>query len=249
MSAVPETGHKRLNQNARRVERLLSEVIRSMRFYGDAGFSGGDCRPDNLERIRTWSDPGRLRPPRPVEAIRPHQAAGPQVCEGCPLRENRAHAINGVGSKAAKVLFILGYPTFSAAQEHSPFAGESGRLLARMIEAMKLTPETVYVSHIVRCRPPDGQEPTPEAGRACFSFLEREINDIGPRVVCTFGDFAARCLLDRTEPLPELRGRFFEKNGMRLMPTWHPDDLIADQNKKRPAWEDLQKVMRCLDII
>lgn len=249
MSSVPETGHKRLNQNARRVVRLLSEVIRSLHFYADAGYSGGDCRPDNLARIGSWDNPGRLSPSCPVETARSNNAAGLSACQGCPLREKRAHAVNGVGAKTAKVLFILGYPTFSAAQEHSPYAGESGRLLARMIEAMKLTPETVYVSHIVRCRPPDGGEPSNEERRHCFSIFERDLKEISPQVICTFGAFAARALLERDELLQDLRGRFYEKNGIRIMPTWHPEDLLADPDKKRPAWEDLQKVMSCLDII
>ena len=245
MPPAQETGRNRLDQNARRVERILSEVIRSLRFYADAGYGGGDCRPDNLERIRSWGDPGCLGS---VESSRPDNVGDISACEECPLRAKRV-AINGVGSKEAKVMFVMGYPAFSTVKENSPYAGEPGRLLARMIAAMKLTPETVYVSHIVRCRPPDGEEPSREAGRFCFSFLEREISDVTPQVICLFGDFAARCFLERAEPLPELRGRFFEKNGMRVMPTWHPDDLIADPDKKRPAWEDLQKIMRCLDII
>ena len=113
---------------------------------------------------------------------------------------------------------------------------------------MKLAPEDVYVSHIVRCRPTKGREPSIEEIRRCMPFLEREINLAAPEVICVFGEFAARALLERSEPLERLRGRFYEKYGVRIMPTWHPDDMIDDPEKKRPVWDDIRKVMSCLDI-
>jgi DNA polymerase len=132
--------------------------------------------------------------------------------------------------------------------ENTPYAGEGGRLLARIVAAMALTPGDVYVSHVVKCRPPEGREPSAEEARRCMSSLEHEIQAVAPEVICALGDFAARMLLDRREPLEQLRGRFYERGGVRIMPTWHPDDMIDDPDKKRPAWEDIRKVMSSLDI-
>lgn len=244
MTSIPENDDSRSINGIDRAGHLLSEVIRSLRFYAETGYSGGDCLSDNMERIRLWDMPQILR----GNGVDMNTATGLSNCEECPLYEGPGRGIDGVGSGKVKLMFVIGYPGDSAVTNNSPFAGESGQLLARMISAMKLTPEDVFVSHVVRCRPPDGENPSGQAKRCCAAFLEREIKSIAPEVICTFGEFAARSVLERDNSFPEMQGRFYEKDGIHIISTWHPDEMIADPEKKRPVWEDLQKVMRFLDI-
>ncbi len=230
----------RLNQSVGEVQQLLSEVARSLRFYADAGYTGGDCRKENLDSIRSWCHPNCLR----LQAVPSEQS----FCEGCPLQASGAHAVNGAGPPKARLIFVLGYPSIPAEREKSPYAGASGQLLTRMISAMNLMPDDIYVSHIVRCRPPDGRAPSDLETRRCINFLVQDIGAIAPKVICTFGELATRSLLSGNASLERMRGRFQERDGIRIMPTWHPDDMLEDPGKKRPVWEDMQKVMHFLDI-
>jgi DNA polymerase len=243
MAAVPETDQNPLLRSAIEVKNLLSEVTGSLRFYVEAGYSGGECSPANLERIRRWGDPDCLRADGPVTDI----STDIPACEGCPLRAGATHSIAGAGPAGAKLMFVIGYPSFSTAKERNLYAGGAGQLLVRIISAMNLTPDDVYVSHIVKCRPSDGKEPSAEETRRCLLSLEGEIKAVGPEVICTLGEFVARSFLDSSEPLEGLRGRFHERDGVTVMPTWHPDDIIDDPAKKRPVWEDVRKVMARLD--
>ncbi len=234
-----------LKSGLHEAENLLSEAIRSLRFHASAGYSGGDCGTVNLERLQRWSDQDCLR----FSGVPPETAADIIACRGCPLEAGRTNRIAGAGFAGARVMFIMGYPSYSADREKTPYAGESGRLLVRILAAMSLAPDDVYVTYAVKCRPPDGREPSAEEARHCINFLEREIKAVAPDMICALGEFAARSLLDKPEPLESLRGKFYERNGVRVMPTWHPDDMIDDSAKKRPAWEDFRKVMAGLDII
>ncbi len=244
MASVPDTDQKPVNRHARRVAGLLSEVLDCLRFYAETGYNGEYCSSVNLERIEQWAAPGGLLTAgRPVD-----NGGGPAGCLTCPLRSDRNVAPVEAEATGKKLMFVLGYPALPPAADNTPFAGEAGRLLARIVAAMHLSTDDIYVSHVVKCRPPGEREPSTDETRCCLPLLKDEITAVTPDVICVFGGFAARALLDRPEPLARLRGRFYEKNGVRIMPTWHPDDMLDDPEKKRPAWADLQKVMRSLDI-
>jgi DNA polymerase len=232
------------SKNADQVRRLLSEVSRSLRFYAESGYSGGQCRRENRDRLDRWSAADCLSP-------KGGTLAGPSplsACADCPLRTENPKAIAGVGPVGARLMFLLGYPSFSTDREGHPYAGEAGKLLVKIISAMKLSPDDVYVTHAVKCRPPDGRPPSAEETRCCLPLLDREIGDVAPVAVFALGEFAAQTLLDSREPLAALRGRFYDRAGLHIMPTWHPHDMIDDPSRKRPAWDDVRQVMQYLDI-
>jgi DNA polymerase len=156
--------------------------------------------------------------------------------------------ITGTGPGRAKLMFVAGYPSFFTDKERSPYAGETGHLLTRIIAAMKLTPDDVFFSHVVKCRPPEGRQPSTGDMQRCLPFLEQEISTVAPQVICALGEYAARALLGGNEPLEKRRGRFYESNGLAVMITWHPEDILDDPSRRRPVWEDIQKVMARLNL-
>jgi DNA polymerase len=125
-----------------------------------------------------------------------------------------------------------------------PFVGRAGQLLTRMIEAMGFRRADVYIANVVKCRPPGNRNPEPDEIEACEPFLRAQIAAVRPRVVVALGKFAAQTLLRDTSPIGRLRGRWFEYEGVRLMPTFHPAYLLRSPNEKGKAWEDLQLVMK-----
>lgn len=127
-----------------------------------------------------------------------------------------------------------------------PFVGRAGELLTKMIGAMGLSREEVFIGNVLKCRPPQNRSPQPEEARACFHFLEDQIDLVKPRVICALGGHAANNLLERDDPMYKLRGRVFSYRGIDLVPTYHPSFLLRKPEMKRKAWEDLQVVMKIL---
>ena len=125
-----------------------------------------------------------------------------------------------------------------------PFVGAAGQLLTRIIEAIKLTREEVYIANIVKCRPPGNRTPQPGEIAACMPFLRRQIAAVRPMFICTLGGCAAQTLLGTTEPISRLRGRFFDVGGIRVLPTFHPAYLLRNPEKKREVWEDMKRLMK-----
>mgnify|MGYP001120454636 FL=1 len=116
--------------------------------------------------------------------------------------------------------------------------------MTRIIQAIHLTRESVYIANVVKCRPPGNRVPEPDEIATCLPFLERQIAAIRPELICVLGACAAQSLLRTTEPISRLRGRFFEVGGIRVMPTFHPAYLLRNPEKKRAVWEDMQLLMK-----
>jgi len=129
-----------------------------------------------------------------------------------------------------------------------PFVGKAGQLLTKMIEAMKFKRDDVYICNVVKCRPPGNRNPEPDEVAACEPFLVRQLRAIGPEVIIALGKFAAQTLLRSKTPITQLRGRWFDYQGIMLMPTFHPAYLLRNPGDKRLVWEDIQKVMRVLGL-
>ncbi|MEJ2158816.1 MAG: uracil-DNA glycosylase, partial [Desulfobacteraceae bacterium] len=108
--------------------------------------------------------------------------------------------------------------------------------------------EEVYICNVIKCRPPGNRDPQPDEIQACRPFLERQLAAIAPQVICTLGAFAAQTLLDTTDPISRLRGRFHDFKGFKLMPTYHPAYLLRNPDQKRFVWEDVQKIMTLLNL-
>ena len=122
--------------------------------------------------------------------------------------------------------------------------GRAGKLLDRMIVAMGKSRKDIYICNVLKCRPPDNRNPEGDEVLACEPFLVRQIEAIGPKVICALGAYAARTLLGTRDSVGKLRGRFHYYHRFKLLPTYHPAYLLRDPAKKRAVWEDLQLIMR-----
>lgn len=169
-------------------------------------------------------------------------------CRGCRLCETRLNAVPGEGDPHARLVFIGEGPGADEDRQGRPFVGAAGQLLDKMILAMQLKREEVYITNIVKCRPPRNRAPMPEEAAACIGYLEHQIRMIKPEVIVLLGATAAHFLLKREEGIMRLRGRWLEYQGIPVMPTFHPAFLLRQESAKREAWEDLKQVMRRLGI-
>ncbi|HCW93700.1 MAG TPA: uracil-DNA glycosylase, partial [Flexistipes sinusarabici] len=129
-----------------------------------------------------------------------------------------------------------------------PFVGRAGQLLTKMINAMGLEREDVFIANIVKCRPPQNRNPFKDEISTCIGYLYKQIEIIKPEVIISLGGVAAQALLNTEKGISRLRGKFTELNGIKLMPTFHPAYLLRNPKMKRPAWEDLQEVMKILNL-
>lgn len=164
-------------------------------------------------------------------------------CTRCPLHVKRRSIVFGVGAIDAPLMFVGEGPGEQEDRRGAPFVGPAGELLDRMIEAMGWTRDSVYIANIVMCRPPGNRTPTPEETAACLPFLEDKIRTVAPRIIVALGCPSANTLLGKDAPISALRGTFHDRNGVRVMPTFHPADLLREPDKKRDTWADLKLVM------
>jgi DNA polymerase len=123
-----------------------------------------------------------------------------------------------------------------------PFVGQAGQLLTKILKAIHLEREDVYIGNIIKCRPPKNRNPEPEEIAACLPFLQRQIRAIRPKLICALGTFAAQTLLQTQTPISRLRGHFQAYEGIPVLPTYHPAFLLRNPAKKRDVWEDMQKL-------
>lgn len=170
-------------------------------------------------------------------------------CRQCPLSATRTQVVFGSGDPAAELMFIGEAPGFDEDKQGEPFVGAAGQLLTKIIEAMHLSREKVYIANCLKCRPPGNRNPLPDEINACNPILMRQIDIIRPKIICALGKFAAQTLLGTEEPISRLRGRFFDwKLGARLMPTFHPAYLLRNPADKKFVWTDMQLIMKELSL-
>ncbi len=163
-------------------------------------------------------------------------------CKRCKLHRKRTNIVFGSGNPEAKLVFVGEGPGRDEDLQGEPFVGQAGKLLTRIIEAIQLTREEVYIANIVKCRPPENRNPEPEEIAACEPFLVQQLKVIQPKLICALGAFAAQTLLRTTVKISALRGRFHSYQDILLMPTYHPAFLLRNPNYKRDVWEDVKKV-------
>src|SRR3989338_7703571 len=140
-------------------------------------------------------------------------------CKRCKLHGHRSNIVFGCGSPNAGLVFVGEGPGKDEDIQGEPFVGRAGQLLTRIIEAMGLKREDVYICNVVKCRPPGNRNPEPDEISACRPFLEKQLSAIRPKVIIALGKFAAQTLLDSQEPISTLRGKFFEAKGIKIIPT------------------------------
>jgi DNA polymerase len=208
--------------------------------------TGGDEPPTMPSPYHESGEPVAFlkSPVDALEALR--LEIGPQ-CTRCKLHTmGRKQVVFGVGNPNADLMFVGEAPGADEDQQGVPFVGRAGQLLTKIIEAIALTRDDVYIANVIKCRPPQNRNPEQDEVDICEPFLFQQIDIIGPKVIVALGTFAARALLRTLDPISRLRGRVFDYRGAKLIPTFHPAYLLRNPASKREVWEDMKLVRSLL---
>ncbi len=169
-------------------------------------------------------------------------------CKRCKLGYGRRNLVFGEGSPQARLVFVGEGPGREEDQAGLPFVGEAGRLLTKIVNAMGLSREEVYICNVVKCRPPKNRDPEADEIETCLPFLKNQLNLIRPQVICTLGRIAAQALLGKEFKITVERGRWHSFMDIPLMPTYHPAYLLRNPSAKRQVWDDIQKIMKHMGL-
>ncbi len=170
-------------------------------------------------------------------------------CTACTeLADTRTNTVFGVGNPDARLVFYGEAPGADEDRQGEPFVGRAGQLLNKIIEAMGLTREEIYILNTIKCRPPGNRNPTPEEQQNCAGFLQRQLEIIQPEYIVCLGAIASHSFLECKTPIGKMRGQFFHKNGIKVLCTFHPAYLLRDPNRKRDVWDDIQFLMKDMGL-
>jgi DNA polymerase len=228
------------------------QLAAHLEFFGELGVDG-------VRRDRQWcgrdsgatgasgamSATGATGAIETLDAIRVD--IGPD-CSRCKLHTlGRKQVVFGVGNPQADLMFVGEAPGADEDIQGEPFVGRAGQLLTKIIEAIELKREDVYIANVIKCRPPGNRNPEPDEVEQCEPFLFRQIDAIKPTVIVALGKFAAQCLLKTEAPISSIRGREFAYRDAILIPTYHPAYLLRNPSAKRDVWEDMKRVRAILN--
>jgi uracil-DNA glycosylase family 4 len=240
------------------------QINEHLRFAAELGVTG--TSRDATWRIRTGgvtslgSDPGLtsgtqdLPTEAPltfsknaIEALAAIKADIGAECSRCKLHTlGRQQIVFGVGNPNADLMFVGEAPGADEDEQGIPFVGRAGQLLTKIIEAIDLKRDDVYIANIIKCRPPQNRNPEPDEVASCEPFLFRQVDVIKPKVIVALGKYAAHTLLRTDVPISRIRGKQFDYRGATLIPTFHPAYLLRNPSSKREVWEDMKLVKRLL---
>ena len=227
-----------------------------LEFFEELGIDGVRLEPAWRTRIdtaeRTSVDVLEPEPSAPIEPSEPtepkrvlqllKEEIGPD-CSRCKLHTlGRRQVVFGVGNPNADLMFVGEAPGADEDIQGEPFVGRAGQLLTKIIEAIGLKRDDVYIANVIKCRPPGNRNPEPDEVEQCEPFLFRQIDTVKPKVVVALGKFAAQCLLRTNDPITRIRGREFKYRDAILIPTYHPAYLLRTPSAKREVWEDMKRV-------
>ncbi|MFZ0725189.1 MAG: uracil-DNA glycosylase [Desulfobacterales bacterium] len=225
----------------------IDDIKRALRQIERLGWKGVDVSDGSRALMDFWSTAPRAPvsgTSESLESIRRDLGE----CRRCKLANGRQNIVYGIGSGQARLVFVGEGPGHDEDVQGQPFVGAAGRLLTKIIEAIGLDRESVYICNIIKCRPPGNRNPHPDEIDACSPFLKRQIAAIAPEFICALGSFAAQTLLQVTTPISRLRGRFYDCMGAKLLPTYHPAYLLRNPEQKRAVWADMQLLMRAMGL-
>ena len=168
-------------------------------------------------------------------------------CTRCPLYETATKPVPGEGNPKAKLVCVGEAPGAKEDETGRPFVGQAGQLLNKILAAIDLNREDVFICNVLKHRPPGNRNPRPEEVEACSPYLIRQLELIKPKVIVAFGTFAAQTLLNSKTPIGQLRGFVHKYHGIPLVVTYHPAALLRNPSWKRPTWEDVKLARRILD--
>jgi uracil-DNA glycosylase len=225
------------------------QLAEHLRFAAELGVAG--VSRDRRWRSRSSQSPGEPSTPTVIPLVAAETLADVRSdigdCTRCKLSGlGRSQIVFGVGNPSADLMFVGEAPGADEDVQGIPFVGRAGQLLTKIIEAIDLRREDVYIANVIKCRPPQNRNPEPDEIDSCEPFLFRQIDVIKPKVIVTLGKFAAHTLLRREDPISRLRGRVFEYRGAKLIPTFHPAFLLRNPASKREVWEDMKLVRSLL---
>ncbi len=213
----------------------LRKVVQDVRAYLEAqrelGLEFADVK---------W--PESPAPARPLTLVEVREELG--ECTRCKLHRHRTQIVFGVGNPKAGLVFVGEAPGADEDAQGEPFVGRAGQLLTKIIQAMGMQREDVYICNIIKCRPPNNRTPETEEILACQPFLVKQLQAIRPRFICALGGPAAQTLLRTKEPISRLRGKFYDFHGTPLLPTYHPAFLLRNPYEKKTVWEDMKLLLR-----
>jgi DNA polymerase len=230
------------------VSRQLADHLR---FYADLGVTGVSNDP----RWRTRGGPAPAPDDEPTiqiarsaaDALAAIKADIGPACSRCKLHAlGRRQVVFGVGNPNADLMFVGEAPGADEDAQGIPFVGRAGQLLTKMILAIQLERDQVYIANVIKCRPPENRNPEPDEIATCQPFLFQQIDAVQPRVIVALGSFAAKTLLGTQDSISRLRGRVYDFRGAKLIPTFHPSFLLRSPDRKRDAWEDLKRARALL---
>jgi len=208
----------------------------------ESGARGFGRAADSGEQVSGAEVPLYKSPTDALTAVR----ADIGDCVRCKLHaQGRRQIVFGVGNPEADLMFVGEAPGADEDIQGIPFVGRAGQLLTKIIEAIDLRREDVYIANVIKCRPPGNRNPEQDEVDTCEPFLFQQIDIIKPKVIVALGTFAARTLLRTLDPISRLRGRVYDYRGAKLIPTFHPAFLLRNPASKREVWEDM-KVARAL---
>ena len=227
----------------------LDQLRAHLEFFGELGVDG--IRTDPV-----WSRRDSAEPSTPAAAVRFFASLGEALsairddlgaCTRCKLVGlGRQKIVFGVGNPRADLMFVGEAPGADEDIQGEPFVGRAGQLLTKIIEAIEMKREDVYIANLIKCRPPGNRNPEPDEVESCEPFLFRQIDTIKPKVIVALGKFAAQSLLRTTDPITRIRGREFRFRDAILIPTFHPAYLLRNPSAKREVWEDMKRVRELL---
>jgi len=170
-----------------------------------------------------------------------------EACTRCPLYKTATRGVPGEGDPKARLVCVGEAPGANEDETGRPFVGQAGGLLTKILAAVDLTREEVFITNVVKHRPPGNRNPMPNEIEACSPYLVRQLELIKPKVIVAFGTFAAQTLLNTKTPIGKLRGEVHRYHGIPLVVTYHPAALLRNPSWKRPTWEDVKLARRILD--
>lgn len=170
-----------------------------------------------------------------------------QNCQACALAQTRTNVVFGEGSAKSGLMFIGEGPGEWEDKTGRPFVGPAGQLLDKMIAAIDLKREDVYIANIVKCRPPYNADPRPEYAQACMGYLREQVRYVRPKVIVLLGRIACQNLLGEKQGITRLHGQIFRRKSFVLIPAYHPSALLRKPDLKRAAWEDFKIIKKVLE--
>ena len=168
-------------------------------------------------------------------------------CHKCPLSIERTNVVIGMGNITADIMFIGEAPGYYEDMEGLPFVGKAGHLLDKMLAAINLNREQIYITNIIKCRPPKNRDPEAFEQDNCIPYLKCQILLIKPKIICCLGRICAQRIIDKNFKITTDRGIWHERKGYSIIATYHPSALLRDESKKRPAWEDFKMIKKRYD--